>query len=569
MRRAGLLRWLDQPRGDVGVYWLEDGSWEFHPYAVLADRVRGVSEQLRARGVVAGDVVGVADPGCVEFLCGFFGAVHAGAAALPVPAPEAFGSDYVEHVGRIASAASAKLLIAGEVFDGDLLAAAARAGGAAAVSIADVRSVSPRPPVDGALALIQFTSGSTGSPRGVEITRANLEANIAQINEWLDARPSDSAASWLPWHHDMGLVGMLLASSCRQTTLWQMRPRDFLRTPVRWLECFGRDGATLAAAPNFAYGYVARRVKPARLEGLDFSRWRSAVVGAERLDPGVLASFADLLAPQGFRPEMIRPAYGLAEATLAVTGQRPGSVARTVRLRSTRVRNGEQVEIDAQGPLCDGTHGAPGTLLVTSGEPLPGVDIAVVADDGSSLPERAVGEIGVRGPTVASGYRGLDEGSNTRFDEGWLRTGDAGFLHDGELYVFGRMGDSIKSRGRTVYAESVEIAISDALDIPMGQCVVISSRHTDSDAIVAIVEAPPGDWADEAARTMRSKVGPSVETLIYGAPPGTIPRTTSGKPRRRRLWERITTGELTAELRLLFPRATSSSCQPSGSRRRH
>ena len=553
-----LLSWLDRPRADTGVHWLEGGSWEFHPYTAIAARVHGVSAQLREHGVAAGDVVGVAEDSCIGFLSCFFGAAHAGAAALPIPPPRALRSRYLEHVARIARAASTRLIIASAGVDTGVLQASAGAGGASFLALEEVRASPVAPSVSGPLALVHFTSGSTGFPRGVEITRENLEANIRQIDDWLDVGPSDSAASWLPWHHDMGLVGMLLASAVRQTTLWQMRPRDFLRNPVRWLDCFGRERATFAAAPTFAYSFVTRRVKPSELEGQDFSTWRSAVVGAERLEPRVLTRFAKLLAPHGFSRDVIRPAYGLAEATLAVTGQRPGSAAKAVRLGSHQLRVGEPVGIEATASFDEGPSSALGTWLATSGEPLPGVELAVVAEDGGALPERTLGEITVGGPSVAAGYCGETDGINTRFADDRLWTGDAGFFHDGELYVVGRMGDSIKVRGRTVYSEGLEIAIAESLDLAIGQCVVISSRHTRSDAIVAVVELAgadtmPGGWVHDAAQVMRSHVGPTTDISIYGAPPGTIPRTTSGKPCRRALWHAVASLELAADLQLLFP----------------
>ena len=177
--------------------------------------------------------------------------------------------------------------------------------------------------------------------------------------------------------------------------------------------------------------------------------------------------------------------------------------------------------------------------------------MAIVGRDGSDLPPRALGEIAVAAPSVAQGYQGDASDSLTRFDRGWLFSGDAGFLVDGELFVLGRMGERIKVRGRTVYAEGLEVAIASALETPLSRCVVISTQHTASDAIVAIVERPAGAWAEEVAQVLRGLIGPTLAISVYAAPPGTIPRTTSGKPRRRRLWQQVASGELTPELLLL------------------
>ena len=470
---------------------------------------------------------------------------------VPLPSAEALGPRYQSYAISTLESASARVVVAGDSSHRNVFEGGPHRGQWRFMQIEDRRAAHFEPAAPADTALLQFTSGSSGSPRGVRITRANLQSNVEMIRSWLDVQRGDSAASWLPFHHDMGLVGMLVASVCGQTTLWQMTPRDFLLEPLRWLECFGVRGATFAAAPSFAYAYVSRRVKPEQLQGMDFSGWRSAIAGAERLDAGALANFAELLAPHGFEPVALRPAYGLAEATLAVTGHPVELVPRIVRVRPGSLREREPVEIEHCGLLTEADDADLHRHLVSSGVPLPGVDVEVVTDEGFALPDGHLGQISVRGPGVADGYTVEPSASVTGFEPDRLRTGDAGFLLDGELYVLGRIGESIKVRGRMIYAEALEIAIASALDLPLNRCAVISTQHTGENAIVAVVELPAGSWSGEVVRTLRSELGPSLKLFVYSAASGAIPRTTSGKPRRRRLWQQIASKQL--ESALVFP----------------
>ena len=480
-----MLDWLEHPRAGHGV-WVLAEDWELHEYTDLAQRALAVSARLRAAGVGPGDRVIVRADDVVDFVCDLFGTLHAGATAVPT------------------------------------------AGDGA-------REVDGRGAAD--TALIQFTSGSSSAPRGVAITRENLEANVRMIERWLDIGPDDAAASWLPLHHDMGLIGLLIVPVACQITLWSMRPRDFLLRPLTWLECFGVHGATLGAAPDFAFGLVARRVKPERLAGLDFSRWRVAIAGAERLT-SALGRFATLLAPRGFDPAALRPAYGLAEATLAVTGH-TGGVARVADIDAHGLRPGRPVPVRRVRPLT--AAGAPTHLgvVVSSGPPLAGNAVEIRDDDGHRLPDGVLGEIVVRGPGVAAGYVGASDGP-TRFTAGdHLVTGDAGFMLDGELFVLGRMADCLKVRGRMWHAEGLEHELAERLGLPVTRCAVVARWTDPAGGVAAVVEQPPGDWAVAAAELLRTRLGSTVPVTVHS---GAILRTTSGKPRRRAIWERLAAG---------------------------
>src|SRR5690606_13127543 len=271
-----------------------------------------------------------------------------------------------------------------------------------------------------------------------------------------------------PLYHDMGLIGTFLGSVVAQIDLWLMSPVDFIRSPARWLDCHGRHGVTITTAPNFGYGYATSRVRDEELAGADFSAWRVAMSGAERVDAGVVADFTTRLAPYGFDSRAITPCYGMAETTLAVTGVRPGLGARIVRPAGP-VDTGAPVTVAGTGTLGADRPEEPAGWIASCGRPVPGTAVEIVDDDGTPLPDGTFGEIRVSGTSVADGYETADPAANRAFGDDGLRTGDAGFLLDGELYVVGRIGDSLKVRGRKVHAEDLEAALVSVPGVPPGR----------------------------------------------------------------------------------------------------
>jgi acyl-CoA synthetase (AMP-forming)/AMP-acid ligase II len=413
------------------------------------------------------------------------------------------------------------------------------------LSLAGERCDLPARPPAG-LALLQFTAGSSGSPRGVRISWRNLETHIAALHQWVRWRQDDSVASWLPLYHDMGLICLFLCSVVHRAHLWLLRPEQFLRSPASWLACLGRFGATMTAGPSFGYAYAARKVTSAELEGMDFSRWRVAAVGAERVDPAALDRFARLVAPNGFRREAFLPGYGLAEATLALTGTGLGELPALVSADRASLRFGEPVRVLERGCLDPAGDRGRGDWLVGCGRSLPGIRLWVVDAEGAPLGEGRLGEIVASGPWVAEGYQGAQASGPTRFAQGQLCTGDAGFLLDGELFVLGRMGDSTKVRGRSLYAEDVEARLAAIPGVPAGRVVVVFGRFDGLDTVAAVVEREPGAWVEPAARRLRSETGRSARVLVLQVPRYAIPRTSSGKPRRRLLGQELMEGTLPA-----------------------
>jgi acyl-CoA synthetase (AMP-forming)/AMP-acid ligase II len=332
-----LLAWLDNPAATRGISFAQAGqAWDFWSYARLADAACRVAENLIEDGIRDDDVAVIILPTHPEFVATFFGALLAGAIPCPVAPVTAVQSDdaYARYLMGILAAARAAYVVTSDASMASI--ASVPAGAARIVTATQLLDASGAPRVrrrPPSLALLQFTSGSTAESRGVRIPFGALEANVQAIRQWLEWREDDAFASWLPLHHDMGLIGALIASIISRSNLWLMQPEQFVRSPARYLRCFGESGATLSVTASFALDHIVRRVNPASLSRCDFSRWRSVVVGAERIDPVSLERLVALLSPFGFRQRTLRPAYGLAEATLAVTGVPAGREWTTVRVQ--------------------------------------------------------------------------------------------------------------------------------------------------------------------------------------------------------------------------------------------
>jgi fatty-acyl-CoA synthase len=342
-----------------------------------------------------------------------------------------------------------------------------------------------------------------------------------------------------------------------QGDLWLMRPDQFVRDPARWLECLSAGKACHTAAPNFGYAYAARRADPARLAGLDLSGWRTAIVGAEPIAASALESFARLAGTCGFSRRAFAPANGLAEATLAVTGVPSGQTPAVARPGWGTMRFGAPVAIERRGEL--GAADAAGELgwLVGCGPAHPSVNVTVVDRAGLPLPHGHLGEIAVTGASVAAGYHGdrPARSGSTRFAGGALYTGDAGFVLDGELYVVGRMGDSLKIRGRSVYVENLEAKVAAAAGLGLGRCAVVSAAGSGHGGVAVLVEAAAGSWIEAAVQVLDREVGDEHPVTIVSGQRGLIRRTSSGKPRRRYMWEQLHSGGLGG---------TTVFCRPPG-----
>jgi alkylation response protein AidB-like acyl-CoA dehydrogenase/acyl-CoA synthetase (AMP-forming)/AMP-acid ligase II len=531
----------------------DSGGWTFYDYATLAGRVAAAAEYIEHMRSRPHGAVSLAIPSGPDFVAAFLGTLVAGNTPSPLALP-VFLRDpekYIRHVAAILEVADPVLVLA----DDDVLAQLAPAAQRArlgsqpmAFHPAYERDVPLRRRFPAELALLQFTSGSSGSPRGVRVTWSNLEANLAQIGSWLPVHGAAAVGSWLPLYHDMGLIGALLWPIATQRDIWIMRPDQFIRSPLRWLEMFGTHGVAVGVAPNFGYAYAQRQVADEHIEGMDFSSWQVAIAAAERLDPHVLTSFSRWLEPYGFRSCAFAPAYGLAEGTLAATGVPISEVPRAVRPRWSSMGFGNRVPIEETARL--GHHGRFGSgagWMVSCGRPHPGVALSIVDEDGYELPDGHLGEIKIDGPNVADGYTGQGGGS-TRFEDGALISGDAGLIVDDELYVLGRIGDSMKVRGRTLFVEDIEAQIAAADGVSRGKVVVLAGADGPRNVLAAVVEATRGAWVQEVSRILEAEVGDEAAIKIVASPPQTIQRTSSGKPRRRVMWRDFLDGNVEGEI---------------------
>jgi fatty-acyl-CoA synthase len=544
-----ITSWLTEPVPGRGVHLANDGGgWDFVSYPDLAAQARRTGAELVAAGVRPGDVVCLLMPTGFPYFAAFFGVWVAGATPCPV-VPPAFQAhaDYVEHVATVLRQAEPSLVVTSPEYVSLVSRAMERAGRDDEPWLHRLGETEIEPREPGELGLLQFTSGSTGDPRGARASWGNLAANLGMIYDFVDWRDGDGTASWLPLHHDMGLIGCMICTVSAQGNLWLMQPEQFIRRPAQWLGCFAPGMASHTASPAFGFSYAARRVSAEQMAGLDLSNWRTAMVGAETIDPAALARFAQHAAPAGFRGDVYVPSYGLAEATLAVTVGTGPAARRLVRVETGSLNFGDPVRILDAAPLDERPRSSHEGWLIGHGTPAAGhgVTVRVLGEDGVELPDGSLGEITVTGPNVTDGYHSGREGGSTRFVDGALHTGDAGFLHDGDLYVLGRMGDALKLNGRSVYVEDLDVKVAAACGLDRSRLAVVSVYGAAGGGVALFAEAPAdGEWAGRARAALRGELGPDCPVTVIAGTRGLVKRTSSGKPRRSHLWRLFQAGRL-------------------------
>jgi fatty-acyl-CoA synthase len=541
---AALVAAARTSRGMIAIE--HDGRSRSISYAELLAQALLMGGALLADGLLSGDRVALVAPEVNTFVAAFFAIGAAGLIPVPLVPPAQAGDvpTFARQTRQLLAASRAAAVVTTAEVAGLLdlrdLDPAPRVIIIDTLLHGPALEVPARPLLDQP-ALLQFTSGSTAAPKGVVLTHANLHANIAAIGgpHGLNVGPSDVGVSWLPLYHDMGLIGVLLVAVYTQANVVIMSPVLFLKRPTAWLEALSHYRGTISFAPNFAYELCLRRVKPSQIGSLDLSRWRVAGCGAEPLRAETLRAFGERFAQAGFDASSFMPSYGLAEHSLAVTFCHRG-------LKVDSVDPGRLVRESRAVPIAD--RRAPSVRLVSCGRPFPEHDVGIVNEDGRRLPDRYVGRIVVRGPSVMAGYFEDPEATADMLRDGWLHTGDLGYLADGELFVCGRTKDLIVRQGRKYHPPDLESTIADLRGIrPAGVVVFGINRPDEADEVVAVLEArasmTPEDIIDHVRRRVRETAGLELDRVII-APPGTIPLTTSGKVRRAETRARFQAGTL-------------------------
>jgi fatty-acyl-CoA synthase len=529
-----------------GLRFIEhDGRTLHASYREMLDEACAIGGALQDHGLTPGDRVALVVPEVRDFVRAFFGISAAGLVPVPLYPPAQAGdlATFARQSAHVLAAARAAAIVTTPDV-APLLDRTALAPARAVLLLDALRSgpalAAPIPRTADAVALLQFTSGSTALPKGVVLTHANIRANVAAIlgPSGLDAREGDVAVSWLPLYHDMGLIGMLLSSIYAPADAVLLSPVLFLKRPSAWLDAISSYGGTVSFAPNFAYDLCRRRVKTSQLESLDLSRWRVAGCGAEPIRPDTLRAFAEYFAPAGFRADSFLPSYGLAEHSLAVSFATQGLHVDVVDAESL-VRESRAVPV---------VNGSPAVRVVRCGRAFPGHAIRIVDEDFRELPERRVGAIVARGPSVMQGYFDDPDATAAALHDGWLLTGDLGYIAEGDLYVCGRTKDLIIRQGRKYYPPDLEASLSDLAGASLGGVVVFGISHLENaDKVVAVLETRAGGRAGEIEEAVRRRIretaGLDVDHVVL-TPPGTIPRTTSGKVRRAEARSRYEAGTL-------------------------
>ncbi|WP_405163320.1 fatty acyl-AMP ligase [Nocardia sp. NBC_01499] len=504
-------------------------------YAELHRRSQAAAGALVRRGISRGEPVGILCPNAPEFLSSLFGVAAAGGAATPLPLPAGARqlSGYPAKLAAIVEAAGMRTVLMSHRF----AELATLLGDAVDVELVDTATLFDETdtediplPVLGSddLAIVQFTSGSTATPKGVRLTHHNVLSGLAAIRTGIALDLADTGGFWLPLFHDMGLFGTLSAI-LRGIPAHVWSPLAFVKDPARWLAEFASSATTITAMPNFGYEALLAAVPPEQVADYDLSNWRIAFNGSEPISREVVTAFCERFAPAGFAPTTMFGVYGMAEATLAVAfpplGREP-LFEWVDRATLSDDAQAQRVSADASGARA----------VAGVGSAVDGMRLRIVDQDDRELPDGAVGEILIQGPSVTDGYLTAEpETVAGLFTDGWLRTGDLGYLRAGELFVTGRCKDMITVRGVNYYAQDVEATVRDLDGVYKGRCTAATDPDG-ADVIALIAESElTGAAATALGDRIRARVSAELGLAaveVYLVAPRSIPRTSSGKLKR-------------------------------------
>ena len=535
LRRAGfasvpeMLDYAAQGETGVTFYSVRGEILSALSWREIRGRAHVTARRLIGAGFARGERILVTADTWPGFFDAFFGAQYAGLLPVPVSVPVGLGGKdaYLDQLRRQLTASGAVAAVGIEDLAG-FLADASRDfpavrlhGGMSVVDALPEKPVDLRPLGPADLCYIQFSSGSTRHPHGVQITQAALMANLAGITgpAGLEVEPGDRAASWLPLYHDMGLIGFLMAPLSTQISLDYLTPRDFARRPMQWLSLISRNRGTIAYSPSFGYDLATRRAASQVPADLDLSCWRHAGIGGDMIRPDVLDRFAEAFDKSGFNRKAFIPSYGMAEVCLAITFSPHGTGVRTDTMVTDDGRRTRR--------------------FVLCGKVLPGHRLEVRDESGNALDDREVGRIFVAGPSIMTGYFGEPEASREVLSDGWLDTGDLGYTLDGEVVVTGRAKDLIIVNGRNIWPQDIEWAIETRRIVKNGDSVAFSVDGSEGErVVVAVLARVSGEegrkaLAGDVAQAVREAIAVDCDVVLVPPTMG-LPMTSSGKLSRSR-----------------------------------
>lgn len=525
----------------------DDGDGQSMSYQTLLDGAQNLASGLQSLGIEPGQTVAIMLPTSEEYFHTFYGILLAG--AIPVPIyppmrPNQLEDHLRRHAAILSNCRAVTMITLTEAKPVARLLKSQLETLHHIITVDELMNTGSRyerpaiSPQD--TAFLQYTSGSTGSPKGVVLSHANLLANIRAMGERVGANPNDVFVSWLPLYHDMGLIGAWLGSLYYAALFVVMSPLAFLARPQRWLQAIHQYQGTLSAAPNFGYELCLHRLKDTELDGLDLSSWRAAFNGAEAVSPDTVKQFPQRFRKYGFREDAMMPVYGLAESSVGLAFPPLGQGVLIDKIqRQAFMLSGKAIpaEEDDENAL----------RFVACGQALSGHEIRIADAQGNELPDRQEGRLQFRGPSATSGYLRNQAATKKLFVGDWLDTGDLAYFSEGDLYVTGRTKDIIIRAGRNLYPHELEEAVGDIPGIRKGRVAVFgaSSSKTGTEKLVILAETRKKDKA--SLEQLRNRVN-TISTELIGGPaddivlarPNTVLKTSSGKVRRsacRELYE--------------------------------
>ncbi|HEY0446225.1 MAG TPA: fatty acyl-AMP ligase [Allosphingosinicella sp.] len=521
-----------------------------YSYSELREDAIANARRLIAHGVRPQDRVALIAETGPEFAALFFGVVYAGAWPVPLPLPTSFGGreSYIDQLGVQLRSCDPRLLL----YPGALAMMAGPAAAGAAIEALPWEKFAslpaPRTPLAQAapddIAYLQYSSGSTRFPHGVAVTHRALLNNLSAHSYGMEVVDSDRCISWLPWYHDMGLVGCLLSPIANQMSVDYLKTEDFARRPLAWLDLISRNpGTSMSYSPTFGYDICARRIgsQSKVSERFDLSRWRVAGNGADMIRPDVMQAFVDAFADAGFNARSFLPSYGLAEATLAVSIMPPGEGI-VVELVEETLLSG--------GSVADRNRPQRYRAIVNCGKPVKDMEVAVRDEEGRSLPERAIGKLFARGPSIMAGYFRDEAATEACLSaDGWLDTGDMAYLSDGYIYIVGRAKDMIIINGKNHWPQDIEWAVEQLPGFKAGDIAAFSITTPGGEETPAVLVQCRTSDARERER-LRNEIRERVRSItgmncvIELVPPRTLPRTSSGKLSRAKARNLYLSGEI-------------------------